>query len=147
MSRNSGACLLRRVSRYHASWRRHRSIACWKPFSCSEVWKVTERNAKMPQFIAHQSRESEQQYLRLLKRRQRTSLWRERLASGAVLLALVCFIVAQGERSLVAVAWWLGIGWLLVALVLLVREALDAAHERRCRQERVLLKTRERSVP
>lgn len=86
--------------------------------------------------------DSDRQYLRLLKRRQRTSLWHERLASVAVLLALVCFIVAQEARSFLPLVWWLGIGCLFLALLLLTIEALDAAQERSYRQKRRLLTKR-----
>lgn len=85
----------------------------------------------MPPSTLSQDRSDQHQYLRFLKRRQRTSLWLEGLASGAVVAALVCFIAEQ--LTGVVLAWWLGAGSLFLALVAVVTEALDASIEHRWR--------------
>lgn len=94
--------------------------------------------ARMPR---QPRRTSQQHYLRLLKRRQRTSLWLERLAWVAVLVALVCLLAEQLTGA--PLAWWLGLGSLLLALLFIVVEALDAAHEARRRQQQANLQREE----
>lgn len=93
--------------------------------------RIQERKTKTPRFVPSQSHPRESGYLRMLKRRQRTSLWLERLAWGAIVVALVCFLAEQVTEA--SLAWWLGIGCLLFALVLVVIETLDAASERQWR--------------
>ena len=92
----------------------------------------------MPCPIPSQSRESEHRYLRLLKRRQRTSLWLERLAVITVLVALVCFINEQVTGGVLS--WLLGMGCLLLALVFMVAEAIDSSLEEKQRQHQARLR-------
>lgn len=76
---------------------------------------------------------SRQQYVRLLKRRQHTSLWLERLAAAAVIAALVCFIAEQVVQA--ALVCSLGMGCLLIALLAVIIEAVDDALERHVRRQ------------